>query len=507
MRRRGDPDERTAEEALSGARVLSALRAVLLSLALLAGTSPASGQTPAGDPSGRQHHDTAVDRGATPWLPAEHWTRSVLMRLHALGTADVDPVPWLRTQAEAEAVLRDGHAARLASERAAAVPGSRVHMEGAVLFFTRHDALRPAGYTLDREWTGPQDVRDAASGGVRLRAAAVPRSWIALTTELVAAERSAVVRHATATMALGRIEAWAGRRAIGYRPGAAGGLVLSGIARFDGAGVRLARPMRVPLVGALSAEAFAGPLDSNGHVARPWLLGMRLHARPHPRIDAGATRAAVFGSMGDSRVGISELAQVVVGANLDGDFADDQVASFDARWRPPLGAVAVELYGEWGMHDIDAEVLIDVPAFTIGARLPRLVRLPGGSAGLGLEHTQISGSCCGNPPWYHHFELADGWATDGRLLGHPLGGQGREWRVTLDADGADGTVVLQAAVALRRRGTENLFAPARQGRAALYEIGADVHLADRVGADIRLLAERGSGWSEVHSAAAVRWRF
>ena len=506
MRGGGAADERSVDNVLIDARVRSAVGALLLSVALVCGTSPARAQTPPGGTANPTALDTAVARRPTPWLPAEHWTRSVLVRLHARGAANVDPVPWLRTQAEAEEALRAGHGARLAAERAVALPASRVHMEGAVVFVTRHDALRPAGYTLDRAWTGPQAVRDAATGGVRLRAAAVPRSWLAVTTELMAAERRAVVQHATVDVALGPVDVWAGRRAIGYRPGAAGGLVLSGTERFDGAGVRLGRPVRVPLVGSFSAEAFAGPLGSNGHVARPWLLGMRLHARLHPRVDMGATRAAVFGSMGDTRVGVSELAQVIVGANLDGDFADDQVASLDARWRPPLG-VLVEIYGEWGMHDIDVEVLIDVPAFTVGARLPRLVRLPDGSAGLGLEHTQISASCCGNPPWYQHFELADGWATDGGLLGHPLGGHGREWRVTLDADGADGTVVLHAAAALRTRSAENLFAPARQGRAALYELGADAHLADRISADLRLLVERGSGWREVHSAAAVRWRF
>jgi hypothetical protein len=166
----------------------------------------------------------------------------------------------------------------------------------------------------------------------------------------------------------------------------------------------------------------------------------------------------------------------------------------------------MELYGEWGIHDADPGVFFDVPAFTVGVRLPRAARLAQGELGVGVEHTQISGSCCGNPPWYHHFELADGWTADGALLGHPLGGQGREWRASVTGTSSDAAVLFEAAGALRTRGAENVFAPNRRGRALLLDLAADVQVAERFGVELRLLTERGSGWNELRSSAAVRWR-
>jgi hypothetical protein len=60
--------------------------------------------------------------------------------------------------------------------------------------------------------------------------------------------------------------------------------------------------------------------------------------------------------------------------------------------------------------------------------------------------------------------------------------------------------------ALRTRGAENLFAPDREGRAVLLELAADVHCSDRLGAEVRVLAERGATWTEVRTATALRWR-
>ena len=439
---------------------------------------------------------------ASPWLAAGHWTGPTQAWLHAGGRVSGDPVAWVRTEAAAGAGLTAPYRARLAVER-----GARGGVFGSVAlgWEVRDGAVRPGGFTPSREWTGPTSLADERAPGVAVQAAAVPLPWLALSAAVAASHAGIQLEQGTVGVSAGVLDVWAGRRAAGWRPGS-GGLVLHGVERLDGAGVGLARPVEVPLLGAVSAEALAGPVGRNGGVARPWLLGMRVHARPHARLDAGATRAALFGGLGGSAVGFREVAAVLVGANLDGRYADDQVASLDARWRPPLGAVAVELYGEWGMHDIDPGVLVDVPAFTLGARLPGVFRPARAELGLGVEHTQVSGACCGNPPWYHHFELADGWVVDGAALGHPLGGQGREWRASVFAASADAAVLVHAAGAVRMRGAENVYAPARQGRALLLDVMADVQGTGRLGASLELHAERGSDWREMRGTAAVRWR-
>jgi hypothetical protein len=239
-------------------------------------------------------------------------------------------------------------------------------------------------------------------------------------------------------------------------------------------------------------------------VRRPLLFAARVHAQPHARLDFGATRAAVFGTMDGSRLTVRDYLEVLIGANLAGGRADDQVAALDARWRPPL-AQPVELYGEWGMHDIDLGVLFDVPGFTAGVRLPRVPLLHG--AGLSLEHTRIARACCGNPPWYHHFELANGWVTNGRLLGHPLGGHGHQWRAAAILDAYPTVPLLEASLIRRERAAENLFAPTRAGSSWVISMNANALLGSRMSADVDAFVERGSDWSEQRIVLSLTRRF
>jgi hypothetical protein len=230
---------------------------------------------------------------------------------------------------------------------------------------------------------------------------------------------------------------------------------------------------------------------------------MRVHAAPHARFDAGITRVAIFGSMSDDALGVREIGAVLVAANLEPPFADDQVASIDARWRMPYAALPLELYGEWGVHDIDPEVFIDMPAFTAGVRLPALPRAR--AVGVTLEHTQVSGSCCMNPPWYHHFELADSWTMRGEPLGHPLGGHGRQWQLAVDATTAP--VLAHLSVAWRTRGHENLYAPVRAGRAFAMRAVADAQLRSRMHLTFDIASEHADTWRELRARGGVQVRF
>jgi hypothetical protein len=305
------------------------------------------------------------------------------------------------------------------------------------------------------------------------------------------------VEHLTVDAQLGRAHVWGGRRAVGYAAGESGGLALTRLPRVDGIGVD-ATPLN-----AVRADLFAGRIAANGHVRTPWLIGMRLHAAPHARFDLGITRVAMFGSMNDEGIGVRQIADVLVAANLEPPYADDQVASIDARWRVPVDALPVELYGEWGVHDIDPGVFIDVPAFTFGLRLPALPRAP--ALGVTLEHTQVSGSCCLNPPWYHHFEFADNWTMRGEPLGHPLGGHGREWLVAVHASSAP--VVAHVNAAWRTRNHENLYAPARAGRAFALRAAADAHAWRHVYVTFDFRGEHADTWRELRGRGGVQLRF
>jgi hypothetical protein len=438
---------------------------------------------------------------APAWLPPHHWSGPLVMRAHALGVAVIDPVLAERSTAEVVDVLAERHAHRLRRELALDSSNAFLPLlEAAGSFVVRRGALRPGRFTGDQEWVDPVPIAGRADPAARLRARAHVRRWLAVNAAATALPDAVQVDHATVDAVTRGIAAWAGRRRLGYRPDAGGGLVLTELTRFDGAGVRTSRPLTLPVAGAVTLDAFGGRLDRNGRVASPWLLGMRIHARPHARFDLGVTRVAMFGGMDGADTGLRQWLEVLIGANLSDAHADDQVASLDVRWRPDL-RIPLELHGEWGMHDIDPGVLLDVPAFTAGLRLPR-----GESGLIGVQHTQISRSCCRNPPWYHHFELADGWTADGALLGHPLGGHGREWRVMAAGTLRDGALLYEVSGAHRTRGAENLLAPVRLGRALALAAGLDGQLPSSFAAELMLHYERGPGWRELRGAIGVRRR-
>lgn len=477
---------------------------------------------------------------ASPWLPIGHWSTEAAVRLHALGLApDLDPSVRQRTSARIAGLLRaaraaaatrnpgavDGDERRVGSGKTLRLVAAYVerfseeypdafgdslieavpYFEGFIApqLIVRENARLAGGFTLDREWAGPEPLPDLGTAGGLVHAG-LASERIAVTLAVAGEGDVWRATQVTADIAAGPVAVWLGRRAPGFAPTSGGGLVLDGAVAFEGGGVYSLLPLRLPILGGVSGELFGGVLESNGFVSDPWLLGVRLHASPHARFDVGTTRVAVFGGMNGARFGVRQLFEVLVAANLGGNHADDQVASVDARWRPPL-SVPIELYGEWGMHDIDPGVLLDMPSFALGVRVPMLPFASAFSAG--IEHTQIARSCCENPPWYQHFELAEGWTEDGVPLGHPLGGHGREWRVHVVGAPFGACVLVDAAAFRRTRGDENLYAPERAGRALGIAATVDVRLRAwlSVGGNLRL--EDGSGWRETRGGLHLRAGF
>jgi hypothetical protein len=431
-------------------------------------------------------------------LPLDHWWHRAAVRLQAL---DARPDAGQAAAGHGQRRLAAAYAARLAAEVGGG-PGRRAHLELGPVLRLHDGPVRAGRFNLEREWIGPEPVARVMAAGARADLLLRPQSWLTLGAAVAGhGTRWGAEQLVVEARSGGAVAAWGGRRPLAYAPGA-GGLVLSRLERFDGAGVVLAGG-GVPLPGSSSAQVFGGRVPANGHVASPWLFGMRVGLALAARFDVGATRVAVFGGLHGARPGVREIAEVLVGANLRGDFADDQVASLDARWRSRLRGLPLEVYGEWGMHDMDPGVLLDIPAFTVGMRAPVL---PGTAAGLTLEHTQISGACCGNPPWYQHFELAGGWTRAGVPLGHPLGGQGREWRAALTGSAGGWRVVYDVDAFARTRGAENLYAPLRAGRSAGARLHADALLMPRLSGRVGAGIETGRGWRELQLALHAAWR-
>jgi hypothetical protein len=126
---------------------------------------------------------------------------------------------------------------------------------------------------------------------------------------------------------------------------------------------------------------------------------------------------------------------------------------------------------------------------------------------IGLEHVQFSRSCCGNSILYRNNWFRGGWADDEMLLGHPLGGHGREWRVFANGSAGSGRVNANAAVFARQREAENLFVPAWAGNSNGIDAGVDAEVREHYRLHLQGTIEWGENdWTTSRWSAALRVR-
>lgn len=426
---------------------------------------------------------------AAPLLEADHWAVDALRRLEGLGA--VSPV-YTRggpspTAAEAlrlfqavkesedpvAARLARGYAARLEAELPGVAAGQGEEgpfrdriagMTGAVFADRAGDVLTGVGYDNETDWTGTRPVEDHRRAALAFGWSAMPHPALAVEAALDWGEDGVEVRHGQVVVVGKGVGVWAGRRSVDYGGGSGGGVVLTSTS-FDGGGLFLASPVRLPgflgRLGPVRFETFLSEVENGDRVRDPWFWAMRGVMEPHPRLSLGATRGFMFGGEGNTPMTARTLAYMLIGKHSgeQGEY-DNQVVSFDVHYRPPLGVLPLRLFLEWGMDD-SAGAWHDVPAVVVGADVAAVPGLP--NVSLGIERAWIAGSCCGNPMWYRNWALRGGWTDGGRPIGHPVAGHGDEWSGRIRAEFLDARVLLDVRGFTRERGEENLFAPERVG--------------------------------------------
>jgi hypothetical protein len=453
-----------------------------------------------------------AQRAASPFLPAQHWVHAALRELEMrgaiasesfdAGARSVSVVHAIETFVRAasnpgvnEAVrqragsygvlLRDEYGEDEAARNAWSVRG------GAQLDY--HDGRVAAGdgyYPEDRTGARPRDDVQAGSArvGVDGRAAA-----FAFTADGLIGSDSRITQ-IQGVARLRAVQLWAGRRTLAFGPGTETIVINSDVA-FDGAGLALVEPLEVPgfLRGHFNVEGFVARLDQVGRVDNPWFLGARLAYAPHPRFTAALSRGAVFGGDNNSPVTLTNLVRMMIGL-YSGDASDfeNQIISFDMRYRVP-GIPAV-LYYEWGMDD-GAGAWLDVPAIVAGVTVP--IEIGSAPLDITVERASFEESCCGNPIWYRHHRFMGSWASDGVMIGHPLGGEGTEYAATLGAAAPSGSVRGRIRAFTRERGSENVFSLERAGRSKGAELNVVVRAATRLELEMNAGTEHGEGsWNE-----------
>jgi hypothetical protein len=478
---------------------------------------------------------------ASPFVSVNDWAIAALRRLDALGLLEnsIDLGDRTPSIAEVERATREAVevAQRSAPDLVALAAGYRARFEeqyprfdgfpaspfafGAAegSYLHAHGRLLPGtfvptvpGTSWPVSWSPPTRGEDVSNPAfvARLGAQLGPGLSAWVSPRLQGSELS--VEEAYAVAGWRGLGAWAGRRPVGFGPALGGGVVLNGITAFDGAGVFLRQPVRLPWVlgrfGSVDLETFLSRSEDSGEVRDPLLWAARATLMPHRRLTIGLNRAAMFGGDGEAAPTLLDLLYAIVGEHTDRDQVrnfENQVASVDARWRVPV-PVPLEAYGEWGFED-SAGAWKDVPGIVAGISLPALPGVP--EVGIATEYAFLKRSCCGNPDWYRHRgAFWNGWVQGGEPLGHPLAGHGRELRLRSDAALFDTRLRLGLDFFARNRGDQNLFAPDREGGSR----GGDLRLelTPRAGASVvvRGRLERGdSGWQESDGYVGVRWSF
>lgn len=451
----------------------------------------------------------------TPTLHPDHWSVGVLRRLDAAGLLPAGTDWSSRTPREGQVAQALSHAAVVAVSRGhpmvdliadwtvrfvsetgtVALPilaparTIRISTEAGYRYRTGV-ALAGIGYTNVEDWTGADLAPDTATIvgsvaiGIRLR----DRAWFGGTLE--GAHGNMRLPAAEAVVRLGGIHLWGGRRMVGLGPGAGGAVVLSG-STLDAIGLSTGAPVELPgplaFLGRLSAEALVSRVENGDVIERSWLVAARMALSPHPRLGIGITRSDMLGGQGNAPVELDNLWRALWSEHQDqGRDFNNLVLSMDARWRPPAGALPLRLWLEWGMESGSPAAS---PAYVLGAELGAVPGLP--HLAVGVERTWFHPDCnCGTAVWYRNRSFRGGWTHRRRPLGHPLGGDGSEWRGDVRLDVGRATVA--AAGWRRERGADNLFAPERAGRAAGGQVHTDLRIASRWSITGSLWLEEGS---------------
>lgn len=460
---------------------------------------------------------------ATPFLPVGHWSVDVARRLDAadrdvafdggMRTPPLADVLAVVTRAAARPTddatrrLARGALARLREEFREIVPADSgaqpdVALGGAlgVGVARATGRLRPGGGLLESVAFPPTPLPTASDVVAQAALGARVGRRVSLRVSVDAPDGRARVTDAQAVVAAGPIGLWAGRRAPAYGPSALGGVTVGGAASFDGAGAYLLKARALPTrylrwIGPWHAEIFTARLDSNGAQRHPWFAGGRLSIAPLRVLQLGWSRGVIFGGDDNYAITPSRLLDVAfIGFRRGQSGFEDQVMSFDARVTPVIAGVPVVAHLEWGAEDA-AGAMSQVPGIIAAIELPAVPRAEW--LGLGVERASFPHSCCGNPEWARHHVFIEGWTARGALIGHPLGGEGRQLAAYARAEPFDARLRLRASAFTRLRGEENLFAPDRAGRSRGASASA-AWRAGRVEAQASGVVERG--------ASGAAWR-
>jgi hypothetical protein len=414
-------------------------------------------------------------------------------------------------QQDTAAFIR-GYVRQFREEFVALRDSSKVRLSGSLSSdYHRTHNLTLAGVGYDTVWTPratPTDEHDGSAGG---RGTLTARYFAA-----AAAVSSSSLSELQAVIASRRVGLWAGRKDGGYATPYGGGIVLNS-ARLDGVGVFLTRPLTLPIVGPIRFESQVTQihnvllLHQQQFELKPYLLSARGSFDMFRLLRVGINRGIIFGGKGNYPVTFHRLANTLIGVyTSDFDSTRDafanQMVSVDGRLRIPSHSLPTELYMDWGSDDAAGAYLV-VPGIIAGAQFGPFQQH---DFAFGVERTQFATNDSLNSDWYQNSWFRGSWADRGVLLGHPLGGNGVEWRGYVTGGWPLRGVTGEASLYTRDRKRQNLLAPKQLGRSVGGTFDADVRINNATRAMLQAEIEHGReavSWNSYKLRAGLRYRF
>lgn len=227
------------------------------------------------------------------------------------------------------------------------------------------------------------------------------------------------------------LELGVGKESLWWGQGRHGGLFLTGNAEPLPM-VRLTNPSPASLpfifkyLGPCRMDFFLSRLEEDRAQPEPWLAGFRLDFRPFRSLEAGMTMMVMAGGEGRPEVDLGDLFGIFFGENESGDEdRSNRVAGFDFRLTLP----GWQVYGEFGGED-EAGFFPSKWAGLMGVYIPSL----GPSMDLRVEFADLAYNEEIGGAWYTHGAYTDGYTYKGRILGHHVGGDGRDLFAEISLD-------------------------------------------------------------------------
>jgi len=284
-----------------------------------------------------------------------------------------------------------------------------------------------------------------------------------------------------AALGLGPVEISFGRQSLWWGQGSHGSLVLTNNAEpLDMLRLTNPNPVLLPWIleylGPFRFDVFWSRLENDRVVAKPYFAGLRFDFKPLPWFELGASRTVILGGEGRPSIGWDEFLTILGGKNLNGGAdTSNSLAALDLRLKIPFLAGS-EFYGELGGED-EANHFFSKDSWIIGAYLPWLE--PTGRFSLRIEYADLS-----SPVWYRHTQYRSGYTFEGKIMGHHVGGAGKdiysELRVLLHTD-----LTLSLSLDIERRGYDQ---PVREqhlepGAGVEWQLRPDLSLSVRYSYD------------------------